>query len=60
MRMLLDGSERTARRGTVLRFSWVCETEVVTRGGKERGGGGRGWEGGGGSQDELEILRVEL
>lgn len=58
MRMLLDGLERTARRETGLHFSWVeaSETEVVTRGGKERGGGSRGW----GSQDELEILRVEL
>lgn len=58
MRMLLDGPERTARRGTRVLLAGVeaSETEVVTRGGKERGGGGRGW----GSQDELEILRVEL
>lgn len=50
--MVLKGRQE----GTVLADVEASETEVVTRGGKERGGGGRGW----GSQDELEILRVEL
>lgn len=44
--MLLDGPERTARKGDgapLLVGVETSETKVVTRGGKERGGGGRGW-----------------